>query len=420
MCVQVWEISLPLDSTSISLHYQKGDLNTNVRCGGILTNLHGNISLDSETSPVSDSCTWYISVKNNYKIHLNFKSFVKKTAQACSSSSVSVYDGTPLGSALLGDLCKTSTRDFTSSLNSISIVFSGANREAGLEFFATYYSTATNDPNVDLSCFSDYMKARVSLNYLKSLKYYPDDVILNDPQCRPKVVSNWLVFDIPYDKCLTVKQVESDTITYTNTLFTEPANTIVIYQKKLGLTLKCRLYRDTVVEGMYSADDFIRNTFIQYGLYSANMTFFQSSRYIQPVTQYPYYVKLNQHLYLQATLDTSDPELVLFLDTCVASPDESDFSRHVFYIISKGCNRVPDYKSYKSTSNNIVRFGFNTFSFLKKHSRVYLQCKLVVCKAGSANSRCSQGCIRRGRRSASTDQDEEVHVVVGPVELKHE
>ncbi|KAM3913970.1 CUB and zona pellucida-like domain-containing protein 1 [Leptodactylus fuscus] len=267
------------------------------------------------------------------------------------------------------------------------------------------------------------MKARVSRIYLQSLGYSSDSVALNDPQCRPQVTSDLLEFHIPYDGCLTVKKVENDSITYTNTLVTESDNAdhaIVIYRKKFGLTLECRLYRDTVVEGMYSADDFIRNTLIQYGLYSANMTFFQSSRYIQPVTQYPYYVVLSQHLYLQATLHTSDPELVLFLDTCVASPDESDFSSSVFYIISKGCSTVPDYRTYLSPANNIVRFGFKAFSFLNKHSRVYLQCTLVVCKEGSANSRCSQGCIRRRKRSANPDNDEEVHVVVGPVELKDE
>lgn len=131
-------------------------------------------------------------------------------------------------------------------------------------------------------------------------------------------------------------QVENDTISYTNTLFTYSANTIVIYRKKIGLTLKCRLYRNTIVENMYSADDFINNTIIQYGLYSANLTFFNSSDYIHQVYQYPYYVELNQHLYLQAILHTSDPALVVFIDTCVASPDEFNFTRNVYYIMRNG------------------------------------------------------------------------------------
>ncbi|KAM3913971.1 scavenger receptor cysteine-rich domain-containing protein DMBT1 [Leptodactylus fuscus] len=393
-----------------------------VKCGGILTNLYGEISLTSNISSQSDSCTWYISVTNGYRIHLNFRSFIMKTSQACSSSSVSVYDGTPLGSALLGDLCRSSTRDFFSSSNSISIVFSQANREPGLEFFATYYSTMANNQNgtpADEEHSAHLYTVSALHSSLASLGYSSYDLALNDPQCHPLVTSDLLEFHIPYDGCLTVKQVKNDTITYTNTLVTESNIATVIYKKKIRLNLECRLYRETVVEGMYSADDFINTPIIQYGLYFANLIFFQSSTYTLPVTEYPYYVDLNQNLYLQATLPTSDPTLVLFLDTCVASPDESDFTSSVFYIINKGCSRVPDYRAYPSPANNIVRFGFNTFSFLKKHSRVYLQCTLVVCKEGSANSRCSQGCIRRRKRSADPDHDGEVYVVGGPVELKH-
>ncbi|XP_040294208.1 deleted in malignant brain tumors 1 protein-like [Bufo bufo] len=310
-------------------------MNTNIRCGGILRNSNGNVSLDSDISSESDSCVWYISVTNNNRIHLNFRTFTMKNSRSCNSSSLSIYDGTPLGSSSIGDLCRTRTREFISSSNSISIVYSRANREAGLEFYATYYSTDNDNQNVSLSCYSEYMKARISLSYLQALEYSSDNIFLNDPQCRPQVVSGWAEFHIPYGRCLTVKQVENDTITYTNTLFTGSADTIV-YRKKLGLTLKCRMYQDTVVEGIYSADDIIKNTFIQYGLFSANLTFFQSWNYIYPVNQYPYYVALNQHLYLQAALLTSEPDLVVFLDTCVASPDEFDFTRNVYYIVHNG------------------------------------------------------------------------------------
>ncbi|XP_073411928.1 scavenger receptor cysteine-rich domain-containing protein DMBT1-like [Dendrobates tinctorius] len=414
---------LPITSHNCGHHEDagiicSGELNTNIECGDILTNLQGNISMDSNISSESDSCIWYISVTNNYRIHLNFETFIMKNSQSCRSSSVSVYDGTPLGSTLLGNLCSTNTRDFISSSNSISIVFSRANREAGLDFIATYYSTFTSNQNVGLSCHSDYMKARISLSYLQSLEYSSDRVFVNDPQCRPQVVADWLEFNIPYEGCLTVKQVENDTISYTNNLMTDSANTIVIYRKKLDLTLKCRLYQDTVVEGSYSADDFIKNTLIQYGLYSANLTFFHSSDFIYPVYQYPYFVALNQHLYLQATLRTSDPALVLFVDTCVASPDEFDFTRNVYYIIRNGCTRVQEYRTYQSPSNNVVRLGFDAFSFSKRHSTVYIQCKLVVCKESSANSRCHQGCLRRRKRAANAYHHEEVHVVVGPIELQ--
>ncbi|XP_075207748.1 CUB and zona pellucida-like domain-containing protein 1 [Anomaloglossus baeobatrachus] len=259
-----------------------------------------------------------------------------KNSQSCQASSLSVYDGTPLQSTLLGDLCSTSSRDFFSSSNRISIVYSSSDKKSGLVFSATYYSTFTNNQNVSLSCYSDYMVVWVSLSFLQSLEYSPDQVFLNDPQCRPQVVSDWLEFNINYDGCLTIKQVENDTISYINTLVTDSSDTIYTYKRNICLKVKCRLSQETVVEGMYSADVKIKNTLVQYGLFTAELIFFQSSSFIQSVNEYPYNVEVNQYLYLQITVHTSDPTMVIFLDTCVESTNELEFTRNVYYIIRNG------------------------------------------------------------------------------------
>ncbi|XP_069599772.1 scavenger receptor cysteine-rich domain-containing protein DMBT1-like [Ranitomeya imitator] len=273
--------------------------------------------------------------------------------------------------------------------------------------------------SVRLSCYSDYMIVWVSLSYLQSLEYTPDQVFLNDPWCRPQVLADWLEFKTNYHECLTVKQVENDTISYTNTLVTNSANTIVTHKKKLCLNVKCRLYQETVVEGMYAEDAIKTKTLVQYGMYAAELTFFQSSSFIQPVNDYPYNVELNQHLHLQITVHTSDPTMVLFLDTCVESANAFEFTRNVHYIIRNGCIRVQHYKTYPSPSNNVIRFGYNAFSFSRNQCNVYILCKIVVCSEGNANSRCSQGCARRRKRTTDSLQHKEINVVAGPLHLQH-
>ncbi|XP_063817949.1 deleted in malignant brain tumors 1 protein-like [Pseudophryne corroboree] len=207
-------------------------------------------------------------------------------------------------------------------------------------------------------------------------------------------------------------------ISYSNTLFTYSTKPVVIHRKKLSLLLRCQMYQDAMVETLYNANDIMESTYTQHGLYSANLTFFQSASFLYPVYEYPYCVDLNQNLFLQASLDTSDPALVLFVDTCVASPDPFDFTRNVHYIIRNGCRKVPDYKTYHSSSLSRVRFGFSAFSFLSQHSGVYLQCKLVVCRQYDSQSRCNQGCVMRQKRSPNAHHDH-VHVSVGPVLLKN-
>ncbi|KFP31398.1 Deleted in malignant brain tumors 1 protein, partial [Colius striatus] len=116
----------------------------------------------------------------------------------------------------------------------------------------------------------------------------------------------------------------------------------------------------------------------------------------------PYYVDINQNLFLEAYLHSSDPNLVLFVDTCVASPTPYNFTTVTYDIIRNGCVRDSTYGTYYSPYNHIARFTFSAFQFIRNSPLVYLRCELVVCRAYDYSSRCYQGCITRSKRSASS------------------
>ncbi|NXH56785.1 DMBT1 protein, partial [Rhabdornis inornatus] len=116
----------------------------------------------------------------------------------------------------------------------------------------------------------------------------------------------------------------------------------------------------------------------------------------------PYYVRINQNLYLEASLHSSDPSLELFLDTCVASPTRQNFTTRSYTLIKNGCVKDPTYSSYYSPYRHTVRFKFNAFQFVRSNPEVYLQCELVVCRAFDYSSRCHQGCVQRSKRDASS------------------
>ncbi|NXK63936.1 DMBT1 protein, partial [Sylvietta virens] len=117
----------------------------------------------------------------------------------------------------------------------------------------------------------------------------------------------------------------------------------------------------------------------------------------------PYYVGINQNLYLEASLHSSDPSLKLFLDTCVASPTRNNnFTTGSYAIIKNGCAKDPTYTEYSSPHRHLLRFKFNAFQFIRSNAEVYLQCQLVVCRAYDYSSRCYQGCVQRSKREASS------------------
>ncbi|KFU89943.1 Deleted in malignant brain tumors 1 protein, partial [Chaetura pelagica] len=116
----------------------------------------------------------------------------------------------------------------------------------------------------------------------------------------------------------------------------------------------------------------------------------------------PYYIDLNQNLYLQAGLHSSDPNLVVFVDTCVASPDPQDFDTLAYVIVKNGCVRDPSYTTYSSPSSHFARFKFNAFEFMRRHPLVFLRCELVVCRLQDFSSRCYRGCLTRSKRDTSS------------------
>ncbi|NXM37152.1 DMBT1 protein, partial [Oxyruncus cristatus] len=116
----------------------------------------------------------------------------------------------------------------------------------------------------------------------------------------------------------------------------------------------------------------------------------------------PYYVHINQNLFLQAYLHSSDPNLVLFLDTCVATPDPHNSTAVTYDIIRNGCVRDSTYAMYYSPHRNTLRFKFRAFQFVWSSPVVYLRCELVVCRAYDYSSRCYQGCINRHKREESS------------------
>ncbi|NXU52997.1 DMBT1 protein, partial [Turnix velox] len=117
----------------------------------------------------------------------------------------------------------------------------------------------------------------------------------------------------------------------------------------------------------------------------------------------PYYVDLDQDLYLQASLHSSDLNLVLFVDTCLASPNPGDFKGLTYELIREGCIKDDTYTTLNSSNKSeVAQFSFKAFSFIHHYPSVYLQCELLVCRKGDHSSRCYQGCASRSKRDVGS------------------
>uniref|UniRef100_A0A2K5DY61 Scavenger receptor cysteine-rich domain-containing protein DMBT1 n=1 Tax=Aotus nancymaae TaxID=37293 RepID=A0A2K5DY61_AOTNA len=394
--------------------------NTNYSCGGFLNQASGHFSSPFYPGnyPNNANCVWDIEVQSNYRVTVIFRDV--QLEGGCNYDYIEVFDGPYHSSPLIARVCDGASGSFTSSSNFMSIRFISDRSITKRGFRAEYYSSPSND-STNLLCLPNHMQASVSRSYLQSLGFSASDLVISNwngyHQCRPQIMPSQVIFTIPYSGCGTIKQVDNDTINYSNFLKAAVSHGLIKRRKDLLIHVSCRMLQNTWVDTMYIANDTIRVEEVQYGNFNVNISFYSSSSFLYPVTSSPYYVDLNQNLYLQAKILHSDATLALFVDTCVASPYYNDFTSLTYDLIRSGCVKDESYRPYSQPSPGIARFQFSAFHFLSRFPSVYLQCKMVVCRAHDYSSRCYRGCVVRSKRDVGSYQ-EKVDVVLGPIQLQ--
>eukprot|EP00072_Mus_musculus_P037574 XP_006507369.1 PREDICTED: deleted in malignant brain tumors 1 protein isoform X9 [Mus musculus] len=392
----------------------------NYTCGGFLTQPSGQFSSPFYPGnyPNNARCLWNIEVPNNYRVTVVFRDL--QLERGCSYDYIEIFDGPHHSSPLIARVCDGSLGSFTSTSNFMSIRFITDHSITARGFQAHYYSDFDNN-TTNLLCQSNHMQASVSRSYLQSMGYSARDLVIpgwnSSYHCQPQITQREVIFTIPYTGCGTIKQADNETINYSNFLRAVVSNGIIKRRKDLNIHVSCKMLQNTWVNTMYITNNTVEIQEVQYGNFDVNISFYTSSSFLFPVTSSPYYVDLDQNLYLQAEILHSDASLALFVDTCVASPHPNDFSSLTYDLIRSGCVRDDTYQSYSSPSPRVSRFKFSSFHFLNRFPSVYLQCKLVVCRAYDTSSRCYRGCVVRSKRDVGSYQ-EKVDVVLGPIQLQ--
>ncbi|XP_076961482.1 scavenger receptor cysteine-rich domain-containing protein DMBT1-like [Callospermophilus lateralis] len=279
--------------------------------------------------------------------------------------------------------------------------------------------SAVPKDNAQLFCLPHLFRAVIDRGYLRRLGYSSWDIHLNDNLCRPQVSGRFLIFNIPYGHCGTVRQEHLGSLSYSNSIrgrIRGHSGRVVVRHKVPQVKFTCKVNNPPTVEIVHGADDQTEGAG-----YDVSISFIQSPG-SQPVGgMVPYSDSQRKEVFLQATLHSADPRLRVFVDTCVASPDPHDFTTIKYDLIQKGCIKDKSYADLQSHQKNVAQFKFNAFGFLDSYDVIYLKCEIAVCRDGDSSSRCSQSCARRNRRGTGLAEAEEKQTehfpVVGPLEI---
>ncbi|CAN9499685.1 unnamed protein product [Ophioblennius macclurei] len=389
----------------------------NEQCGGSLFG-SGNISSPNHPDQYDNNanCVWTIRAAYDQRVFLAFRYL--ELDNCCDCDYIKVYDGSSTYHNLLGTVCHNNTfATFYSTSSYMTVVFRSDNSVIAQGFKAEFMS-ALKPNSGQVNCTSDTMTIVIQRSYLNSLGYSSNDLYVNDETCRPTVSTSQVVFSFPIESCGTVKLFDNDRVVYTNTVRGSNGSSVVITRHgDLDLNVTCVMDKDSLSKNMFAVQNPGKSTILGAGRFNTSMTFYTSSSFNYPVTDFPYVVELNKYIYVEVDLQSSDNNLVIFLDTCVASPSPHDFHTRIYYLVRNGCTQDSTYFAYTSGTQKYARFRVKSFEFLRATEAVFLQCKVLICRAADNNSRCRRGCTRRRARDLGSDHDSRT-MVLGPIKLK--
>ncbi|CAI9606326.1 unnamed protein product [Staurois parvus] len=408
--------SYSLIRTIYFFFYSLNLANEAVDCGGDLSGTSGTISspnYPNRHQPFT-YCVWNVKTPKNTIANLSFTEIFIEPDSNCRFDFIALFDGPNTHSPLKDVLCGRTVTELEMSSNSFTLVFSAdyANSYYGFSVDYTAIPLSSNSLG-SLSCSGDSMTVVLNPAYISSLGYDANDLTLIDKTCGP-ISANPIVFEVPLTSCGTLKKVVDHTISYTNSISASTVG-VITRHRQLQVIVTCELGKDSIAEIMYVTEDDIIQEYTGSGDYDVSLAFYPTEDFSTPVQDSPYFIELDETVFLQATVQSSDANLTVFVDTCFASP-QANFQSPNYDLIRSGCIKDDTYNNIQSGSG-YARFTFSAFKFLNIHPSLYLQCQLVICDSNDAGSRCDQGCITRERRDLGS-KVWRTNAVVGPILLK--
>ncbi|XP_015748624.1 PREDICTED: ZP domain-containing protein-like [Acropora digitifera] len=159
------------------------------------------------------------------------------------------------------------------------------------------------------------------------------------------------------------------------------------------------------------ADDF--------GNFTYRMDLYTNEDYSTKVDTFPFLVGVGQQLYLEKSVESGDPKVVLFADECKATPSPDINAKPDYMIIEKACPRDKTVEyDYKMSASQ--RFSLSAFRFKSGYDDVYIHCTLTVCRSDDMQSKCVKGCQMDGnstRKRREIADNYRASLYLGPIKI---
>ncbi|XP_042559116.1 ZP domain-containing protein-like [Clupea harengus] len=283
-----------------------------------------------------------------------------------------------------------------------------------------------NPGEMEVICLEDSME--LVLNKSGRIALSAEYLRLGDSNCTLYSNGTHLLSNMSLDACGTVMELmllasnvlllvcvskdDGVDLIFTNEVVSfNESNAVIVRDPLVEIEFSCKYPKQSSV-----TLDFIGHrppvNFTQrgFGTFTLQFEFFESSTFslAKDPSTYPLEFDLGDMMYMQIQSFTSVPNTVLFAESCTATPSDDPNSASKYPIIKDGCKVDQTVQLYANGQQSEVQFAMEAFKFIGLHEQVFIRCSVILCKADTNSSRCSQGCteglrLPAGHISASSE-----------------
>ncbi|XP_061669382.1 LOW QUALITY PROTEIN: ZP domain-containing protein-like [Syngnathoides biaculeatus] len=253
---------------------------------------------------------------------------------------------------------------------------------------------------VKVTCTESSMRVEVEKTSLHGI--HIDHLRLSDPgniECSLQRHSNstHVIAVIPLNACGTQVEEDDENLIFKNEINTldNPYN-IITRKHRLEVDFHCQYPKRGNVTQSFNAH---RKTITVwekgFGMFIYLFEFYQNDQFQNMISPslYPLVYILGSRIYMKIEASSSINSTELFVESCRAAPYDNPNFRPTYSIIENGCAVDPTVQIYYPAHEHEFRFSIEAFHFIGLHDHVYISCSVLMCEAGNAYTRCSQGCI---------------------------
>ncbi|XP_077942142.1 uncharacterized protein LOC120809139 isoform X2 [Gasterosteus aculeatus] len=236
--------------------------------------------------------------------------------------------------------------------------------------------------------------------------HHADHLRLNDATntaCRLKSNTTHIFAVIPLNDCGTDIEEDDINLRFKNAITTFDNVADVITRKHLlEVDFYCQYpKRGNVMQVFMAHRPKVEVWDKGFGTFTYQFEFYPNDQYLTAIdpSTYPLVYVLGSRIFMQIEATSSINNTVLFVESCRVTPYDNQNYQQTYSIIENGCNVDQTVEIHSTSHQRQFQFSMEAFKFIGSHDQVYISCTVLMCEAGSPNTRCSQGCVNSTMQS---------------------